>query len=106
VTSADKRPANAGRGLIACALMFLAPPLMTTAYLWLSRTHDLWSWQRGTSDYLALAASVGVGLVGVFVLPTGRIRRAVIAVVYAPVTACLLIIWALMFVCGAFGACL
>src|SRR5690606_13218896 len=94
------------RRIIGGTTLIVAPLVVTTAYLWLSRTYDLWSWHTGAADFLALGASIAAGLVGVLVLPMGRVSRAVFAVVYVPVAACVLILWSLSYVCGVFGACL
>lgn len=97
---------ESARRIIGCTTLLVAPFVVTTAYLWLSRTYDLWNWHTGTADFLALGASIAAGLVGVIVLPMGRVSRAVFAVVYIPVSACVLILWSLSYVCGVFGACL
>ncbi len=94
------------RHIVGVTTLLVAPFVVTTAYLWLSRTYNLWNWHTGTADLLVLGASIAAGLVGVLVLPIGRASRIGFAVVYIPVSAGVLIYWSLSYVCGVFGACL
>ena len=96
MATSDEQTGGIGRAVLGGATLLLAPPLIATAYLWLSRTYDLWSWQSGTPDFAALAASVAAGLVGVLALPISRVWRAVSAVAYVPVSTCVLVFWSLM----------
>lgn len=100
------RAGGIGRAILG-GVVLLAPPLLIAAgYLWLSRTYNLWNWQSGTPDYIALAASVATGVVGVVLLPISRIWRAVIVVAYIPLATCVVTVWSLAYVCNKFGACL
>ena len=94
-----------GRTALASTVAFLFPTLILTGYLWLSRTYD-WNWHSGTLDYFALAASIAIGLIGVFLLPLRRVGRFALAAIYVPIAGFLLFLWMFAFVCDAIGSCL
>jgi len=93
------------RTAFAGTIAFLFPTLISTGYLWLSRTYD-WNWHSGTLDYSALAVSIAIGLIGVFLLPLRRVWSFVIAAIYVPIAGYWLILFMFAFVCSVFGACL
>ncbi len=106
MANSEQRVGRVGRAAFGGALALLAPFLISTSYLWLSRTYDFWSWQGGMLEFVALAASIAVGLLGILVLPIDRLSRAVIAVVYLPILSAALVQWSLAYICGEFGACM
>ena len=93
------------RTALASTVAFLFPTLIITGYLWLSRTYD-WNWYSGTLDYFALAASIAIGLIGVFLLPLRRVWRFIIAAIYVPIAGYWQILWMFALVCSEFAACL
>jgi hypothetical protein len=105
VAGIDKLIGGKRRAAYGGALAILAPPLISTGYLWLSFTYNLGREQSGVSDLVAFAVSIGAGLLGISMLPINRVSRAVVAVIYVPISIYLLIVWSLTFVCGQFEAC-
>lgn len=106
MANSEQRAGRAGLAAFGGALALFAPFLISTSYLWLSRTYALWSQQNGIPDFVAFAVSIAAGLLGIVVLPIDRISRAVLATVYIPISIYALLIWTLTFVCSQFGACL
>lgn len=89
------------RAVLGGAVMLFLPQLIATPYLWMSRTHLLQH-----LDLLMGVACISAGLVGVLILPIGRIWRATVAVAYVPIASGLLFFLSLMYVCGEFQECL
>jgi|GEM_PF-6927166 len=100
----DQHSSRIGRTIIGITIAFLFPLLIATGYLWVKFTYDLWQ-QSVLPDYFAMAISVAVGLIGVIVLPVGRVWRAVVGAAYLPVAFSTVFYWGFLFVCGAFSAC-
>ena len=73
-----------------------------TTYLWWSRTLHF---STVEADYVALAVSVAVGLLGVLVLPISRRWRAAIAIPYVAISSIGLGLWSIGYVCGQFPGC-
>jgi hypothetical protein len=90
------------RTVLGLATLTIAPPLIFTTYLWLSRARHFSSVE---ADYLALAVGVAAGVCGVIVLPIGRNWRAAIAVPYIIVALFALVLWSFEYVCGTLGGC-
>lgn len=84
--------------------MVVGPILVATVYLVLSRY--LPSVNFEVADYLALAASVSVGLYALVLLPLTSLNRLAIATIYVPVTTGIVIVYTLYFVCFIFRDCL
>ena len=94
---------NTRRLLSSIVLGVFVPATVLSIYLWTSRAND--TWQGTNHDRIALAFSVACGLSGVFILPASRRFRAMFAVAYVPIAGAALTLYFLLFVCGAFGAC-
>ena len=93
-----------GRIAFGSLLALVAPVMLLSGYLYLTRATNLrWSDQ---SDFLALAISVAVGVAGLLLLVRDNLKRLVGAVVYAFATYYVLFGYTLAFVCSAFGDCL
>lgn len=85
--------------LIAGAICL--PLAFASVYLWFSR------WPARTfstnSDYIALAASICLGMLFVIVLPFRARVRALLVAAYAPLAFVVLVVYSLLFVGFAFG---
>ncbi len=104
MANSDQIAKGFGRAALGGAILLFLPQLIATPYLWLSRTYRLVD--LNFLDLWIGAACISAGLVGVLVLPFGRIWRAMIAVAYIPIASGLLFFLSLMYVCGAFQECL
>ncbi len=84
-----------------CAVgLMISPPVLTTA--WLSVNRAGWAPQ---ADYLMLGLVLAIGVCGVLMLPAAPWARAVMAVTYLLGMGLIVVVWALSFVCVAFGGC-
>lgn len=90
------------RVIVGLAVLVIAPPLITTLYLWGSRTAQLYS---AATDYAALVLSVAAGVMGVLIFPIGRNWKLAIAIPYAGICFFALVLWTFTYVCGTFGTC-
>ena len=90
--------------LLTFFLIFLAPFAIASVYLYLSR----WPERSFTTetDWLALATAMGVGVWGLILLPFAKWQKALLVLLYGAAMGFSLVIFALAFVCGAFGDCL
>ncbi len=77
------------------------PIAAASVYLWFSR----WPARTFTtnSDYIALAASICLGMLFVVVLPFRARVRALLVAAYAPLAFVVLVVYSLLFVGFAFG---
>ena len=92
------RPATATLGAL------FAPLIITAIYLSLSRWPERWF--TAGSDRVALAIAIMVGLIALWSLPLKVWHRVVASLLYVPAMGALLVLSALLFVCGMFGDCL
>ena len=74
--------------------LMAAPILLVPLYVYLS---DAWSQWKHYTDIAALIVLVAIGLAGVWLLPTSRLRRGLISPVYAAVTVFSAAIWAIAY---------
>jgi hypothetical protein len=87
--------------LFICAWVIVGPFVITSAYLFFSR----WPSYMVTSesDFVFLALSVLVGVVGVFFLPLPLLVRPSVAIAYLPIMAYLQLMYSLCFIGVVFG---
>jgi hypothetical protein len=92
------------RHFLIVLLVFPAPFLVSSLYLYMSRWPVRWC--TGETDMLMLGAAIVPVVAGIVLLPIQKWHNVLLAVIYATGIALVLIAFSLMFVCGAFGDCL
>lgn len=88
------------RNLLVFALV-VTPIVSATLYVWADRRFEL----PGAAGMAIMAASLLVGLIGIWLLPTGRWVRVAAAAVYVPSALFITIVWSFLFACGAYEMC-
>jgi hypothetical protein len=88
------------RNLLVLALV-VTPIVSATLYVWADRRFELPS----AAGMAIMAASLLVGLIGIWLLPTGRWVRVAAAAVYVPSALFITIVWSFLFACGAYEMC-
>lgn len=87
------------RQLAGTSLM-MSPPALLTLLVWADVS------RQGYPNDISLYVSLGVGVVGAWLLPIKRRRRALITAAFIPVMGLLLCVWTLTFGCAVFATCL
>lgn len=95
-------PAKVGRTALGVVLIFPTPFLLFATLLHLTRRQfDFGGWELPN-----VVIGTAVAVVGVALLPFARRTRVWIALAVAPLAAVALLVFALTYVCGAFGDCI
>lgn len=84
-------------------MLILAPFLATSGYLYMSRWPVIWG--GGTMDFIAIAAAVAIGLLGISRLPVPIWAKLIVVAAYVPAAAWVLFYFSVGFVCAAFANC-
>lgn len=96
-----------GRPVWLSSLLIVAAPVTTTVAFWLfivlSRKFHLGS---AAADYVALAASISLGMIFVWRMPFRFLWRLVLCGLFAVLAAAWLLIFGVGFVCSEYGDCL
>lgn len=89
--------------ILGWLLVLVVPGVILSAYLYASRTTRVFS---ATSDYSALAASIAVGLLGIFILVRPPLPRVAAAGLYVVLAGGGMYLSMLKVVCVAFRDCI
>ena len=79
--------------IVVGPLLVVSPPLFVTSYLWGA---DHWFRSNTLTDTAALAITLLIGVVGLYLLPISRFARSIAALPYIAFVGWLMILWAIV----------
>jgi hypothetical protein len=74
-------------------LLIVSPPLLMTSYLWCA---DHWLRWNTLTDIAAMAITLLIGTVGIYLLPISRFARSITVLPYIALVGWLMVLWAIV----------